>query len=269
MQSEFTRVEQIVLDQLECPVCTEYMRPPITLCEMGHNICNICRPKVRHCPTCRQQILKTRNVALEKVAIEAKYPCVYRKYGCREICSLHLIDEHQEKCRYIPHPCPVNNLNIRHCSWLGIRSHMKSHMEQAHPEMCRTCLGPYVTQINFSIVTPDIWQFTFIFINNDIFCSRSTITNGIFYSELLYIGPAADAAKYKYNLGFWNKERMESLTITLLVRSCYEDMSEVLNPGDCVKLYPEQFSRFANERGELKFRVEIITVGRSYGHGYY
>ena len=40
MQSQFNSVEQIVLRQLECPVCMEYMRPPITLCANGHNICN-------------------------------------------------------------------------------------------------------------------------------------------------------------------------------------------------------------------------------------
>jgi E3 ubiquitin-protein ligase SIAH1 len=76
MQCHFTNLEQSLLSQMECPVCMEYMRPPIMLCENGHNICNICRPKVRDCPTCRQQFLNTRNVALEKVAAEVIYPCM-------------------------------------------------------------------------------------------------------------------------------------------------------------------------------------------------
>jgi len=91
MQSQFTSVEQILLSQLECPVCMEYMRLPIILCANGQNICNICKPKVRHCATCRQQFLNTRNVALEKVAIELKYPCTYRNYECGEIYSFDLI----------------------------------------------------------------------------------------------------------------------------------------------------------------------------------
>ena len=85
VQSQFTRVEEILLSQLECPVCMEYMRPPIMLCENGHNICNICKQEVPHCPTCRQQFSNTRNVALEKVAIEVNYPSTYRNYGCWEI----------------------------------------------------------------------------------------------------------------------------------------------------------------------------------------
>jgi hypothetical protein len=42
--------------------------------------------------------------------------------------------------------------------------------------------------------------------------------NGIFYSVLQYIGPAADAAKYKYKLEFSNKGRREDLPMTLLAR---------------------------------------------------
>jgi hypothetical protein len=90
MQSQFTNLEQI-LNQLECPVCMVYMRPPIILCEKDHNTCNICRPRVRHFPTCRQQFLNTRYVALEKVAAALKYPCTYRNYGGREIYSFDLL----------------------------------------------------------------------------------------------------------------------------------------------------------------------------------
>ena len=63
MQSQNTTVERILLNQLECRVCMEYMRPPIILCANGHNICNICKQKVPHCPICKQQFLNTRNIA--------------------------------------------------------------------------------------------------------------------------------------------------------------------------------------------------------------
>jgi hypothetical protein len=101
MQSQSTGVEEIFLSQLECPVCMEYMKPPFTLCVNGHNICNICKQNLQHCLTCRGRFLNTRNVALEKLATEAKYPCVYRKYGCTDIYNLDSIGEHQAKCRYI------------------------------------------------------------------------------------------------------------------------------------------------------------------------
>jgi E3 ubiquitin-protein ligase SIAH1 len=140
-QSHFTRVEDSLLSELECPVCTDYLRPPITFCVNGHNICNICRPKVQHCPTCRQQLLNTRNVALERLAREANYPCKYRKYGCKEVCSLDLIGEHQGKCQYIPQACLVHKLNLGICTWTGTASDVKTHLKHAHSDVCMDYYG--------------------------------------------------------------------------------------------------------------------------------
>ena len=271
-QSQFTNLEQILLSQLECPVCMDYMRPPITLCANGHNICNTCKQKVPHCPTCRQQFLNTRNLALEKAATELKYPCMYRKYGCMEIYKLDLIDGHQEKCQYIPQPCPVNKLNLGTCTWTGISSIMMFHLKQAHNDMCIDYYGhgSFYNRGAFPIsgVTPDKNCCKLILYGNNILCSRSEIQNGIFYSVLQYIGPAADAVKYRYKLEFFNKERTESLAVTRLARSLDENLSEVHNSGNCVKLYPEQFNCFANEGSELAFSMEIIAHGNNYPHGY-
>jgi len=262
------------------------MRPPIILCANGHNICNTCKQKVPHCPICEQQFLNTRNVALEELATEVKYPCVYRNYGCREIYKLDLIDGHQEKCQFIPQPCPVNKLDLGTCNWLGISSKINTHLKQTHNNVSidyddhgsslfywhrsfvrRLFVIPPIIQI--SGVTPATKHCKLIFAYNVVFCSRSEIKNGIFYSVLQYIGPAADAIEYRYKVQFFNKERTENLGISFFVRSLDEDLGEVHNSGNCVKLYPEQFNRFANEGGELEFWMEIITIGRNFRLGYY
>jgi len=272
MLSQFTNLEQILLSGLECPVCMEYMKPPITLCANGHNICNICKQNLPHCPTCRQQFLNTRNVTLEKVTTELKYPCMYRNYGCMEIYKLDLIGVHQEKCQYIPQPCPVNKLNLGTCTWTGISSSMMSHLKHAHNNVCIDYYGhgSFYNRGAFPIsgVTHDTKYCKLILYGNNVLYSRSEIQNGIFYSVLQYIGPSADAAKYQYKLQFFNKERTESLAVCLLARSLDEDLSEVHNSGKCVKLYPEQFSHFANEGSELEFSMEIIPLGNNYPHNY-
>jgi len=147
------------------------MRPPIIVCPNGYNICNITKKKLPQCPSCRQQFLNTTNVALEKVATEAKYPCTYRKYGCREICKLDLIGGHQEKCQYVPQPCPVNKLNLGTCTWTGISSSMMSHLKEAHPSMCKEYYGLSQGPIPISGVTPDTKKYKFISADNDVFCS--------------------------------------------------------------------------------------------------
>ena len=267
MQSQFTSVQESLLSQLECPVCMEYMRPPITLCVNGHNICNICKQKLPHCPTCRQQFLNTRNVALEKVATELTYPCMYRKYGCTGIYKLDSIGEHQQKCQYVPQPCPYNKLNLGNCTWTGTSNKINSHLKQEHSNVCMDFHGhgSFYNGGAFRIngVMPAKKHYKLIFTHYNVFCSRSEIKSGIFYSVLQYIGPAADAAKYQYKLEFSNAERKESLAVSLLARSLDEDLSEIHNSGECVKLYPDQVSRFVNGRGELKFSMEVSTVGHN------
>jgi hypothetical protein len=217
------------------------------------------------------------------LATEVKYPCTYREHGCREIHKLDLIGGHQEKCQYIPQQCPVDKLNLGNCTWTGISSKINPHLKEAHNDVCVDYYGhgllhnrgnlfspsySIVTRINrgpfqISGVTPATKHCKLIFADHDVFCSRSEIKNDIFYYVLLYISPAAEAAKYRYKLQFFNKESKESLAVCLLARSWDEDLSEVHNSGNCVKLYPEQFSRFANESSELAFSMEIITVGHN------
>jgi len=235
-------------------------------------------------------------VALEKVATELKYPCTYRHYGCRETYKLDLIGGHQEKCQFVPQPCPINKLDLGNCNWLGISSKINSHLKQAHNNICmdyhgdgsygscgpnrssRLFVTPVVSRgqgsnenrgrFQISGITPATKHCKLIFAYDVVFCSRSEIKNGVFYSVLQYIGPAADAVMYQYKLKFFNKERTEVLAVKLLARSLDEDLSEIRHSGNCVKLYPEQFNRFANEGSELAFWMEIIRVGQNYPHGY-
>jgi hypothetical protein len=216
MQSQFTGVEASLLDELECPVCTEYMKSPITLCANGHNICYNCKPKLPHCPSCREQFLNTRNVALEKLATQVKYPCTYRKYGCTEEYNLDMIGEHQVKCRYIAQTCPVQKQNIGTCTWTGITSETKTHLKQTHMNVCMDYHGN--TSLQISGVTPNTKHCKVIFAYNEVFYSCSEIKDDKFYAVLQHIS-AQDAAKYQYKVEFFNKDSTKSLTVSHLARS--------------------------------------------------
>lgn len=64
--------------ELECPICTEVMRPPARIwqCKVGHVICEPCKDRVRHqqlsaevlCPTCKTAPFIGRNLALERIS---------------------------------------------------------------------------------------------------------------------------------------------------------------------------------------------------------
>jgi hypothetical protein len=85
------------------------------------------------------------------------------------------------------------------------------------------CYCPYQSSIQISGVTPDRGLDTFIFVGNNVFCSRSKITNGVFYSVLHYIGPAADAAKYRCKVEFFKKENSDSLAV---IRVCVHQTNQ-------------------------------------------
>lgn len=94
-------------DLLECPVCTNSMRPPILQCPNGHTICSSCKHRVEnHCPTCRQELGNIRCLALEKVAEQLQLPCKYQSTGCTEIHPYKSKLKHEELCRFRPYSCP-------------------------------------------------------------------------------------------------------------------------------------------------------------------
>ena len=46
-------------EEIECPVCCEEMAPPRTIfqCSQGHPVCSSCRPRLVHCPSCREAFM--------------------------------------------------------------------------------------------------------------------------------------------------------------------------------------------------------------------
>jgi hypothetical protein len=101
-------LDEILLGDLECPVCGEYMVPPIELCTNGHNICNKCRRIIHFCPTCEAAFSETRNVTLENIVRGQKFPCDNRRNGCHELFSIEHIAQHLAVCEYGDIKCPFH-----------------------------------------------------------------------------------------------------------------------------------------------------------------
>ncbi|XP_052738319.1 uncharacterized protein LOC112055816 isoform X4 [Bicyclus anynana] len=57
-----------LLQLLECPVCLEWMEPPMAQCRRGHLVCLRCRTRLASCPVCRTAFSSVRNRAMEGVS---------------------------------------------------------------------------------------------------------------------------------------------------------------------------------------------------------
>jgi E3 ubiquitin-protein ligase SIAH1 len=237
----------------------EYMVPPIILCAKGHNICDKCRPKIPVCPTCRQQFLDARNVALEKLARDVKYPCPYQKYGCEEFFVHDVVRDHQHICHYRPHTCPSCRLPNVKCSWTGSYNDIKKHLMEKHRGDCYEYVdGKFRVLKN---IEPHMILSQFVFALNEVFFLRFQAKNDTLYSVLQYIGPPDNAAKYKYKVEFVNKDDTEGVTVMLLTRSFDEKLDDVFKSGNCGKLHYDVVRRLRDEMSKLKFKIEILRVG--------
>ena len=120
------------LEELECPVCHEYMTPPISLCMSGHSICKTCRRQLKKCQMCTKKFTKYRNLALEKIVVKLKYPCKYEYLGCTGLFGLDCLASHQENCPRRAHRCPyVAEYGIT-CAWEGPEDAIRHHLKTSY-----------------------------------------------------------------------------------------------------------------------------------------
>ena len=258
MQSEKSDIEQILLNVMRCPACTEYMVPPITLCVNGHNVCGLCKPKHDVCPTCREWFLDVKNEALEKLAREVKYPCSYQKYGCKEVLALYMLVEHKAKCPYDQLNCPAEQhpLCIDSCDWTGNHKEVKKHLVEKHLEMCID-YGEVESKTLHAFSA--LWGFhKFVFAYDEVFFRTAGMMNDTFCVAVQYIGPPENAAKYKYKVKSVKKNNMDGVTVVHFTSSFDEDLDDIFNSENCGKLHFDDVNCPETQEGDLKFKLEIL-----------
>ena len=259
MQTAVSDIDKSVLTELECPACKEYMVPPITFCLGGHNICNTCRPTVSSCATCKQWFLETRNLSLENLSLQMKFPCRYSKYGCKDTFPYNAFRKHEAICGYSPQKCPMDYLSHKMtCTWTGIAKDLKKHLQTAHKDFCEDYSAQHLLP-NPSSNAPN-YSFKFLFACNEIFCYRMLIQRGITYVVLHYIGPAENDSKYQYKVMVMNNENKEGVVITHLARRFTESEDNIFFPKNCLKLHHDLIEDFRNKKGELLLVMKILRV---------
>lgn len=120
--------DDMMLKELECLVCFEYMIPPIFICTGGHSICGSCRQTkgIYKCPVCQSDVTNTRNFALENVTTAAQYPCKNKAMGCKFSGNSTNIRSHEKQCNMLHVECPFN------CNWKGNTNSVIDHAQKQH-----------------------------------------------------------------------------------------------------------------------------------------
>jgi len=246
-------LNEALLREMKCPVCMQYMVPPIKLCTNGHNICSKCREIVKCCPTCRAEFSEIRNAALESIARSQKYPCDNKKRGCLDWFSIEHIAEHHAVCVYGKIKCPFK-LN-KNCSWNGFKSDLKEHAKAAHATDFFE-----LSSIHSSLFEDKIMKLLSCF--GELFVQYKRIRDGRLYCAVQLIGTSSEASKYKCESTLRAANDIEQISNTFLVRSYSEDFETIFNSGKCLCLDETVVRNFLVEN-KLNLFLTVSTVLRS------
>lgn len=123
-------MQKNLIQEFECPVCQEYMFPPISLCSLGHSICSDCKSRLSKCPTCQSSYGNTRNYSLENMIQLVHLACRNEIHGCDFIGTLSSLHEHKLNCDYDCVKCPIPS----HCKWVGPIILLFIHLSNCHKD---------------------------------------------------------------------------------------------------------------------------------------
>jgi hypothetical protein len=143
--------------------------------------------------------------------------------------------------------------------WTGSYNDIKEHVKENHLAACYEYVeGDF--KFLYGLDT-GMKFFCFILAYNEIFLSIFEEKDNIFYAAVLYVGRAENAAKYKYKVEFVNTDDTEGVTIMHLTSRSDRYLDDVYRSGNCGKLHYDVVSRLKDEKGNLKFKLEVIRVG--------
>jgi E3 ubiquitin-protein ligase SIAH1 len=243
------------LRELECPVCTDYMMPPIAMCESGHNICSNCRPNLDKCPSCRQPFLNLRNKALENLSLRAKHPCCYRSYGCQLMFRADVKNDHEVACPYRPYKCPLVNADRIMCQWYGIYEDLREHIKSKHRDRVtdiksgrHVSIRRYKEENKYSRV---------IFACDEMFYQQFEVIDNTFYFVIQHIGPENYGSNFQYQFTLATSDYVEFVSLGFVARSCKVDIEDIYRSGQCVKLCFDTVRNFLDEQKNLNFEFTI------------
>lgn len=105
-----TRLQVEIESVVECPVCYTIPRHlPIPCCPAGHILCQICRARVLHCPTCRRQLEDNTSSLAAALIEKVKHKCKFWDKGCQHRALLADLLSHEGVCPERTVHCPSPN----------------------------------------------------------------------------------------------------------------------------------------------------------------
>lgn len=247
-----------LLQELECPVCMEYMAPPIMLCNNGHSLCCTCRITLDKCPICRGPFLKVRNLSLESLAVEKLYSCKNFQMGSTKLVARSRDKLLADECLFERQKCPFAKISNTRCSWSGPMDAVRTHVESRHRGNCVQRVSRKFKTVLHNISCSQRYYQAIITLG-ELFYVSWRVQSGVFYCAVFHIGQKQIPPQFKYRFAISTKDG-EEYSISCLTHSYFENVNDIVQQGKCVMLHYSVVQRSCNDKGDLPFRMEISQV---------
>ncbi|XP_074029290.1 uncharacterized protein [Leptinotarsa decemlineata] len=246
-------INENLLSELECPVCLEYMRPPIFMCAVGHSICSSCKIKVKKCPMCQIPLNSNRNFALEKVTEHIFFPCKNRNRGCCFAGPLMKVSLHESICfvgAINRIKCYMNHV----CGWKGPISEMTSHLIHKHPN--------FYFDLHYSVVfTMDDFSFLKVYTeyNGQIFklYISQKLGYGIQFGVKLIKNNSLKDRKYQFHIDFEDLEGNNKLLRVTGDCTVSKFNDDNFNLSNSIVIHKQLVRPFVKDN-VVEFRINLV-----------
>lgn len=238
-------LDEGLMKELECPVCFEYMKPPISMCENGHSICNDCKPKLNNCPSCRKSFLNVRNLALESLATVLVSTNKSPK-----------ISDSSNK----NYKCPFATISNEDCVWNGSLPDMKNHIKTSHGDGNDMHESTGHFNVILTNLSPERHYRKVVSIGDELFYVVWEIKDGRFFCSVLYVGTKKKSFRFMYAFSIKTENGLKKISMSFQTQSVVKSMEHVFTPGDCVLLHYDTVLKFLNSNKYLLCDFEITPV---------
>jgi len=248
---------QGLLEEMECPVCREYVVPPIAMCVSGHSICTTCKNKMQRCPVCTKYFSSCRNYALENIAVKMMYPCKYQEEGCKELLTLQQRAAHHAECPHQTHKCPFSMVDKEPCRWEGSPPTLVNHIKNNHGGLCSAVKAGKFRRRLWDIENGPFWCRA-IFAMDEVFFWYTAIKDRHVYSSVFYVGPTVNASSYKYRITVTKDDTFGKAVACHVASSYHKSIDEVFRNCECVVFHREYVKRCMDTNKRMPVEVEIF-----------
>ncbi|XP_056631301.1 E3 ubiquitin-protein ligase SIAH1-like isoform X1 [Diorhabda sublineata] len=255
-------LEKMLLEELSCPACYNYMSPPINQCQEGHSICHECFNQVKICPTCRGKKSEScRNYSLEAIYRVLNIPCRNQFLGCDFISTGAYINNHQKYCWFRKNKCPFYNYD--NCHWEDSMNNLKDHLTREHSNnFYQKERQKFVSQ-NFKKIKGYHYIFAIMFAHGVYFRLTWEVQEpgGLTRWAVQYMGDPAEAELYSYKLEI-NKfiESKHSLVPLTYISTCeVKPEKGKFENHRCFYIHKYQLDEYCSSKGDLHYKITIYS----------